>query len=285
MPFDYEGAKAAGYSDAEINQFISQSNPAPRAATNKPTVMQNPPTNIPYDENPAARQKFQETYNAKAGENAAAQEFKTSAKDQILAALDPVERGVEEMKLEGGYNPLYTNESLVFGKLPGVQPLIGFAQSQGLGQGDSAFTGKDSYLGSIANAKDNRVAQEANIAALRAMLKNAIRSPGEGNFTDADQALLNLLLPSGQSYESDKKIIKALREGVLLNDIEKYRASDAWKAGLPKQEGVQPMTAAQPQRMAQPVNLYGEGQPQQLPPQLPATPQAPRVVDYTEFFR
>lgn len=60
MPFDYEGAKAAGYSDSEIQGFLSGGN---NAAPKMPA----PPANIPYSNNLGAAQKFQEGYNTDKG--------------------------------------------------------------------------------------------------------------------------------------------------------------------------------------------------------------------------
>lgn len=245
MPFDYEGAKAAGYSDAEIQGFLSGK---------PPTVMPAPPTNIPYASNPSAAQKFQESYNQKAGENAAATEFKANAKQQILNALNPVEKGADLMNKEGGYSPLYKNESLLFGVAPGVKPTIEFLQSQGMADLP--------IVGDVGHALANRTTQEASIGTLRSMLKNAIRSPGEGTFSDSDQALLDKLLPSGSSYEADKRIIDGLRNGALLNDLEAYRNSDAWKKGLPKDTQAPVAT-----------------------PQPSSPSQNNAVVDYREYFK
>jgi hypothetical protein len=40
---------------------------------------------------------------------------------------------------------------------------------------------------------------------MRALLKPLVRGPGEGAFTDADQALLDSMIPNGGAYDSDNE--------------------------------------------------------------------------------
>lgn len=230
MPFDYEAARAAGYSDAEINSFLS-----PKSSRSVP-VMPAPPTNIPYSSNPAASQKFQEGYNAEAGKTAAEKSFQDMTRSKISSSLDAVSSGIEKMNTQGGYSPLYDNESLAFGVLPGVKPTVQFLRSQGMS--------KIPVIGDVGKGLTNRETHQANVGMLAAQLKSIIRAPGEGVWTDKDQQFLLQMLPSGAGYDTDKNIVKALQDGTLLKAAGEYRQSPEWKAGLEgKPATAQPIAA------------------------------------------
>jgi hypothetical protein len=214
MPFDYQGAKAAGYSDAEIQEFLSP----------KSNAMPPPPTNIPYGNNMGASQKFQEGYAAEAGKTAAGQSFQNMTRDKIRGSLDAVSKRIETMNTEGGYSPLYDNESLAFGVLPGVKPTIQFLRSQGASD--------IPLIGDVGKGLTNRESQQANVGMLAAQLKSIIRQPGEGVWTDKDQEFLLRMLPQGAGYETDKNIVKALEDGSLLQAADEYRQSPEWRLGL-----------------------------------------------------
>jgi len=217
MPFDYKGAKIAGYSDAEINGFLAQSGAAPKA----PMRMPEPPTNIPYENNPAAAQKFQEGYNSQAGKDAAETIPATQSRASALAGLDEAEKNLEYTKQHGGMSGMYD--------VPGVTPAIHAAYSGfGIGRGmNENATNRDVY--------------KANIGSLAAQLKKIIRGSGEGVWTDKDQEFLMQMLPHGADYNADKRIISGLRDGSLLGLAEKYRTSDDWKKGAPKTEAAKPV--------------------------------------------
>lgn len=211
MPFDYEGAKAAGYTDEEINGFLSKAQSAPSA----PSVVQG---------NIGATQKYLEGYGAEAGKKDVEKQYQDVVRSKIGGSLDAVAAGLEEMQKTGGYNPMYDNESLLFGVLPGVKPTVQYLRSQDMADLP--------LIGDVGKALTSREAQQSKVGALAAQLKSVIRQPGEGTWTDADQRFLMQILPQGAGYETDKKIIEGLRNGTLINSIQQYKQSPEWQYGL-----------------------------------------------------
>lgn len=202
---------------------------------------------VPFSANPGAAQKYQETFNTETAKTAAGQAYQDQVRERIKGSLDAVAAGVEKMNKEGGYNPAYDNEELLFGVLPGVKPVIQFARSQG-------------FAGDYGRALTNRETQQANVGALAAQLKAVIRQPGEGVWTDKDQEFLLRILPAGSGYDTDKNIIEGLRTGTLINSIEDYRKANVLNQGNEK--------AADQGRVAKPVDIIEPG-----------------VIDYREFFK
>ena len=143
---------------------------------------------------------------------------------KIKGSLNAVEQNIETMNKEGGYSPLYENEELLFGVLPGVKPTVQFLRSQGAADLP--------LLGDVGKALTNRESMQSNTGALAAQLKGIIRGNGEGVWTDKDQEFLMMMLPSGKGYDTDKNIIESLRNGTLINDVDAYRNSAEWQAGL-----------------------------------------------------
>lgn len=79
------------------------------------------------------------------------------------------------------------------------------------------------YLPTQGNAQ-----YDASVEALAPLLKPLIRRPGEGTFTDADQALLNNLLPGRTSMDAKNeqrlKQIRAMAYGALGKPVPKRTA-------------------------------------------------------------
>ncbi len=215
MPFDYEGAKAAGYSDGEIQGFLAQGGGA-RPPT--PVVAPMPPE---IRSNLGANQKALEAQATQLGKQTAEEAPMTQNRTQALTGLDETEQNLEMVNQRGGMSNLYD--------LPLVTPAIHAAYS-GLGVG----RGMNDNAG-------NRDVYKSNIGSLATQLKKIVRGSGEGVWTDYDQRFLMSILPSGGDYKADKRIIQGLRDGSLLNQAQQYRASDKWKEGLSKAE-----TPAQP---------------------------------------
>lgn len=60
---------------------------------------------------------------------------------------------------------------------------------------------------------------DAAANSMRPLLKPLVRDPGEGAFTDSDQALLDSLIPDGARQDSDnEERIKGIR--ALINDLQ-----------------------------------------------------------------
>jgi hypothetical protein len=183
-----------------------------------------------------AEQKGLETRESEAAKLAAAKADTESTRKEtfgkIKGSLEAVERDIENMNRQGGYSPLYDNEELLFGVLPGVKPTVQFLRSQGISDLP--------IVGDVGKSLTNRESMQSNIGALAAQLKGIIRGKGEGVWTDADQEYLMQMLPSGKGYETDKNIIESLRTGTLINDIDAYRNSAQWAAGLESDEETNP---------------------------------------------
>lgn len=151
---------------------------------------------------------------------------------KIRGSLGAVEKNIETMNSEGGYSPLYENEELLFGTLPGIKPTVQFLRSQGIADLP--------LVGNVGQALTNRESMQTNTGALAAQLKGLIRGKGEGAWTDKDQEFLMMMLPSGKGYDTDKNIIESLRSGTLINDIDTYRNTAEWGAGLESNKETNP---------------------------------------------
>lgn len=194
------------------------------------TISATPRTNL------KAEQKRLETGESEAAKLEAARKDADIAREKtfgkIKGSLDAVEKNIETMNKEGGYSPLYENEELLFGVLPGVKPTVQFLRSQGAADLP--------LLGNVGQALTNRESMQTNTGALAAQLKGLIRGKGEGAWTDKDQEFLMMMLPSGKGYDTDKNIIESLRSGTLINDIDTYRNSAEWGAGLENSKETNP---------------------------------------------
>jgi hypothetical protein len=183
-----------------------------------------------------AAQKGLETSESEAAKLGAARKdadiARQTAFGKIRGSLGAVEKNIETMNSEGGYSPLYENEALMFGMLPGVKPTVQFLRSQGIADLP--------LVGNVGQALTNRESMQTNTGALAAQLKGLIRGKGEGAWTDKDQEFLMMMLPSGKGYDTDKNIIESLRSGTLINDIDTYRNTAEWGAGLESDKETNP---------------------------------------------
>jgi hypothetical protein len=203
---------------ADINQLWQEYQATKQAAQGVVTAA--PRSNF----NANAAQKGAETEQTEQAKQRVAQEYQDLVRNKIGGSLGAVSENIETMNKEGGYSPLYDNEELLFGVLPGVKPTVQFLRSQGMGDLP--------VIGDVGKSLTNRETMRANSGQLAAQLKQVIRQPGEGVWTDADQRFLMQMLPSGEGYETDKNIISSLQNGTLLKSLNDYRNSGEWKAGL-----------------------------------------------------
>ena len=210
--------------EAEYQALKGATAPKPVAAS--PSVA--PSINSQIRANPAANQKLLEATAAKQAETNVEQGVQDQSRNQVFPALDEVEANLETLKTGGGLSPLYDNDELLFGTLPGVKPAIQFARSQGFAKG-------------MGDNLSNREVYQSSVGSLASQVKNVIRKPGEGVWTDSDQQFLMQLLPSGAGYDTDKRILQGLRSGALLNKIQEYRRSSGLKA---EDGGASPAPAA-----------------------------------------
>ncbi len=211
------------------------------------------PKAAPPIANPKAAQSYADTLNTEKAKVDVNNSVQDASRTQIFPALDKVEKNLEYMKAHGGMSPVYDNEELLFGTLPGVKPIIQAARAAGETP-DKWYSG---FGRGVGENLANREVYQSSVGALASQVKNVIRKPGEGVWTDSDQKFLLQLLPSGAGYDTDKRIIADLRDGSLLNKIQEYRKSNNIQSGA-----------------AQPVTLQG------------AEPQTPQgAVDYREFFK
>lgn len=126
---------------------------------------------------------------------------------KITSALNKVDEQLDKFK-EGGLGPMYQNESLAYGVLPGLKPVTQQLRESGLIKGKK---------------QTDRDVLDSNINALGAVLKPMVRQPGEGTWTDADQKFLMSLLPTPNGYAPAKEIVKGLRSN-LAQQINQHRA-------------------------------------------------------------